>query len=188
MNPADDDVVLVDADGRPTGSRARRTVHDTATPRHLAFSCWIQRDDAAVLITRRSLAKATWPGVWTNACCGHPRPSEPLDHCVRRRVDEELGIRLDDLTCVLPDFSYSATDASGMVENELCPVFRAVISDPDMITPDPDEVMDRVWTSPTDLIRAMAAAPYAFSPWATRQAHLLAPLLTADQHVESRMS
>ncbi len=43
---------------------------------------------------------------------------------IRRRLDDELGMEVGDLECVLPDFAYRATDASGIVENEVCPVFR----------------------------------------------------------------
>ena len=32
---------------------------------------------------------------------------------------------MSDLECVLPDFAYRATDASGIEENEVCPVFAA---------------------------------------------------------------
>src|SRR3954454_913853 len=111
-----DEVVLVDDAGRPVGRHDRRAVHGRRTPRHLAFSCWIVDPDGLVLMTRRALTKRSWPGVWTNSCCGHPRPDEDPEVALRRRVGEELGIVLDDVACVLPDFSYTAVVSSVIVE------------------------------------------------------------------------
>jgi isopentenyl-diphosphate Delta-isomerase len=164
-----DEVVLVDDDGRPVGRHDRATAHSRRTPRHLAFSCWIVSPDGLVLMTRRALGKRSWPGVWTNSCCGHPRPGEPLEEALRRRVGEELGIAVDEVACVLPDFSYRAVDSSGILENEFCPVFRARLSRPPTLAPDPDEVMQSVWQQPAAVEAAMRTAPYAFSPWAVAQ-------------------
>ena len=172
---AADEVVLVDQDGRPIGRGDRDAVHTRDTPRHLAFSCWIVAADGSLLLTRRALGKRSWPGVWTNSCCGHPRPGEPVEAAVRRRIGEELGVRVTDLRCLLEDFSYRAVDASGIVENEACPVYRATLADPDALRPDPAEVMDQVWTSPQAVAEAARCAPYAFSPWAVAQIGLLAP-------------
>ncbi|HIT75410.1 MAG TPA: isopentenyl-diphosphate Delta-isomerase [Candidatus Avipropionibacterium avicola] len=170
-----DHVVLLDGRGHQIGVADRRTVHSTATPRHLAFSCWLVAADGRVLITRRALGKRTWPGVWTNSCCGHPRPDEQLDHAVRRRVHEELGVELDEVVCALPDFSYRAVDRSGLVENELCPMFHATAVDGEL-SPDPHEVVDWTWEQPERLRQAMTHAPYAFSPWARQQLPLLGDL------------
>ena len=173
MTSEADEVVLVDDVGRPVGRHDRVGVHGRRTPRHLAFSCWIVDPDGAVLMTRRALTKRAWPGVWTNSCCGHPRPEEDPELAIRRRVAEELGIELGDLSCVLPDFSYRAVDSSGIVENELCPVFRARLPRRPTLDPDPDEVMEAVWHRPADLDTAMRTAPYAFSPWAVEQLHTM---------------
>lgn len=175
MSAADDDlVVLTDPRGAAIGTAPRATVHTADTPLHLAFSCHLVAPDGRVLITRRALSKVAWPGVWTNACCGHPRPDEPVSDAVRRRVREELGVEVDALELVLPDFSYRAVDASGIVEHERCPVFVARVDrDPE---PDPREVAEWRWERPERVGAALRATPWAFSPWLVLQAERL-PLL-----------
>lgn len=167
-------VVLLDAAGRPIGSAPKASVHGSDTPRHLAFSCHVIDRTGRVLVTRRSLHKQTWPGVWTNSFCGHPVPDEPLVHALRRHGEFELGLSLEQIEPVLPSFEYRATDAFGMVENELCPVYLARTDDDPV--PHPGEVMDLEWVDPADLARALQATPWAFSPWLVLQATQL-PLL-----------
>lgn len=165
-----DDVVLIDETGRPSGRMDRATAHHAATPRHLGFSLYLLDDAGNVLVTRRSLAKRSWPGVWSNSCCGHPRPGEPWHLAVRRRLREELGIRVRDLDCVLPEFSYRARDAGGILEDEWCPTFVGRVAPGSAAPrPDPEEVAELAWTPASDLIGAVAAAPYAFSPWSVLQ-------------------
>jgi len=156
-------VILVAEDGTPVGTAPKAEVHTRRTPLHLAFSCHILNDDGDVLITRRSLAKQTWPGVWTNSVCGHPAPGEPVEDAVRRRARLELGMDVTEVTLVVPDFRYRAVDASGIVEHEICPVFTArTLDEP---RPDPHEVMEYAWVTPETLRRAIDAAPWALSPW-----------------------
>ena len=68
-------VVLASAEGEPIGTAPKAEVHTTDTPLHFAFSAWLTCG-GKVLVTRRALSKRTWPGVWTNAFCGHPAPGE----------------------------------------------------------------------------------------------------------------
>jgi isopentenyl-diphosphate Delta-isomerase len=135
-------VVLLDEDGRAVGTADKAGVHDADTPLHLAFSCYLFDDAGNVLVTQRALHKRTFPGVWTNSCCGHPAPGEPLEDAVRRRVEQELGTTVTDLRLVLPRFRYRA-EQDGVVENEMCPVF--VGSAAERVAPDPDEVGEARW-------------------------------------------
>lgn len=121
-----EEIVLLDQAGAAIGTAPKAASHHRDTPYHLAFSCYIVDPDGRVLITRRALGKTTFPGVWTNSCCGHPAPGEGLRDAVRRRVRTELGIELGELTLVLPDFDYRATASDGTVEYERCPVVRAM--------------------------------------------------------------
>ena len=167
MTDLDERVVLLDDEGAPIGTASKSGVHRTDTPLHLAFSCYLRDADDRLLVTRRALSKRTWPGVWTNSFCGHPSPGEDLPSAVARRAYDELGVMITDLRVALPDFRYRATDASGIVENEICPVFTAVTVDE--LHPDPDEVAEYRWVEAADLEAAVASAPWAFSPWLNLQ-------------------
>ena len=148
-------------------------MHHESTPLHLAFSCWLF-DPAGerVLLTRRAAAKRTWPLVWTNSFCGHPGPGEAADDAVRRRAADELGVDLGELSLELPDFRYTARMASGVTENEVCPVFTATLDgDPQ---PDPAEVDSFAWVPWSTLAAAVADDPERYSPWMRLQLPLLA--------------
>jgi hypothetical protein len=83
-------------------------------------------------------------------------------------------VEVIDVEVMLPDFSYTATDPHGLVENEHCPVYRAVIVDPSVMRPDPDEVMDYQWLTWPDLIATAERTPGLLSPWAVAQVQALA--------------
>ena len=118
-------VVLLDDEGRPIGTAPKSSVHGTDTALHLAFSCHVVNEDGQILVTRRALGKRTWPGIWSNSFCGHPKPAEPVLTAVHRRAEYELGLTLTDIRLALPLFRYRATDANGIVEHEVCPVYTA---------------------------------------------------------------
>jgi isopentenyl-diphosphate delta-isomerase len=160
-------VVLLAEDGTPIGTTEKATVHTRDTALHLAFSCHVFNAAGQLLVTRRALGKLTWPGVWTNSFCGHPGPGEAMHAAVVRRAERELGITLDSVHEALPDFRYRAVDASGVVENEICPVFIAVTSD--VPKPADDEVAEFEWVDARALLESLEKSPWAFSPWLTLQ-------------------
>ncbi|GAA3916028.1 isopentenyl-diphosphate Delta-isomerase [Microbacterium invictum] len=164
-------VVLLDEEGREIGTAPKSSVHGTATALHLAFSCHVYNPRGETLVTRRALDKGTWPGVWSNSFCGHPRPAEPVLGAVHRRAEHELGITIRDVRLALPLFRYRAVDASGVVEHEVCPVYTAITDDEPELNP--REVVEARWTDPADLGDALQAAPWAFSPWLVLQAEQL---------------
>ena len=159
-------VVLLDEDGQAIGTADKAAVHHADTPLHLAFSCYLFDDAGNLLVTQRALHKRTFPGVWTNSCCGHPAPGEPLDDAVRRRVEQELGTSVTDLRLVLPRFRYRA-EQDGVVENEMCPVFVGSASGG--VSPDPDEVGEARW-EPWEPFRASVLdGTRAVSVWCREQ-------------------
>ncbi|RFA16308.1 isopentenyl-diphosphate delta-isomerase [Subtercola boreus] len=181
MAASDEQVVLLSDAGNPIGVADKATVHTLSTPLHLAFSCHVFDRAGRILVTRRALSKRTWPGVWTNSFCGHPAPGESFEDALVRRASDELGIGssgagdagLASVEVVLPDFRYRAVDATGIVENEICPVYTAVFTPPsaasDALQPNPDEVAEWQWSEPAALLAAIEATPWAFSPWLTLQ-------------------
>ncbi len=162
-----ENVVLVDESGHASGTAAKSAVHHAQTPLHLAFSCYLFNRAGQFLLTRRAWSKRTWPGVWTNTCCGHPLPGEPIPVSVRRRLRQELGIGTAELTLVLPRFRYQAQMEDGVVENELCPVYVAY-SDAGL-DPDPAEVEEFRWVDWDEFRAAVRAGRQPVSPWCAMQ-------------------
>ena len=179
-----EEVVLLDEDGHAIGTAPKADVHGTDTPLHLAFSCYVFDRTGRLLVTQRALAKPTFGGVWTNSCCGHPAPGEPIAGAVRRRTGQELGLDLEGVTLVLPRFRYRAVGDNGLVEHELCPVFTArATGDPH---PDPTEVEDWGWVLWPRFRDDVLQRRREVSPWCREQVEALPadPLSAAGDPAE----
>ena len=162
-----DHVVLLDARGRPRATLPKSLAHHHSTPFHLAFSCHVVRQDGRALLTRRAASKRTWPGVWSNACCGHPRLGETLREAVRRHLGAELGCGLRRLAVAIGDFAYRAEMPNGVVEHELCPVVVTEVDGP--LRLDPAEADCAEWVDWSALQERARDAPHSLSPWAVAQ-------------------
>jgi isopentenyl-diphosphate Delta-isomerase len=167
-------VVLLDEAGFASGTADKVAVHHDHTPLHLAFSCYLFSQAGQFLLTRRAEAKLTFPGVWTNTCCGHPQPGEPMSDSVLRRLRDELGIGAAKLTLVLPRFRYQARMDNGVLENELCPVYAAYADEAP--APHPEEVAEARWVDWDEFCTAVRAGRQPVSPWCARQLAELAAL------------
>lgn len=163
MQPsADELIVLLDDAWNSVGSAPKRQSHHRETPLHLAFTAYVFDDRRQLLLTRRALTKPTWPGVWTNSFCGHPAPGEPLERAVRRRSVVELGSGAERVDAVLGAVRYRAVMENGVVENEVGPAVRVLLSRaPD---PNPAEVAGFRWV-PWERVLWEVDRGLALSPW-----------------------
>ncbi len=166
--------MLLDGEGNPIGTAPKSSVHTADTPLHLAFSSYVFDRRGRVLLSRRAGTKLTWPDAWTNSCCGHPLPGEPLSSAVIRRLRFELGLAVESVDLILPGFSYRAVMDNGMVENELCPVYRAVVSEE--AAPNAEEVGAVRWEPWTRFAAEVMSGELDISPWARKQVPQLVAL------------
>ncbi|MBO3141916.1 isopentenyl-diphosphate Delta-isomerase, partial [Dermatophilus congolensis] len=72
----------------------------------------------------------------------------------------------------IPNFTYRATDASGIVENEICPVLVGEI-DHTTLNPNPNEVTEHAWVHWEDLRHTARTMPHLLSPWSVLQINAL---------------
>ena len=174
-------VVLLDEEGRATGTADKAEVHGPDTPLHLAFSAYLFNPAGRLLVTRRALGKRTFPGVWTNSVCGHPAPGEALPDAVRRRAGRELGVEVTALRLVLPRFTYRA-EMDGVVELEQCPVYAGWLADGASPELAPDEVEDTEWVAWPDFSADVLAGVREVSDWCTEQIPQLVALGPDPRH------
>ena len=147
--------MLVDSTGQTIGTAEKLATHHADTPLHRAFSCYIFDDQGEFLVTQRAAVKKVWPTVWTNSVCGHPFPDEPTEDAIRRRVQYEIGMEIEDIVCIVPKYIYKTPPYRGIVEHEYCPIYVArAASSPQ---PNPKEVDDFRWMSWLDYVAAAEA-------------------------------
>lgn len=157
-----DQVILVDETDRPIGTEEKILAHSHAGQLHRAFSVFLYDTAHRMLLQRRALEKYHFAGLWSNACCSHPRPGEVTTSAARRRLLEELGIAVD--LREVSSFVYSAADShSGFVEREFLHVFEGVF-DGDC-RPDPREVIETRWSEIDDIRVGMNQDAGQFTPW-----------------------
>lgn len=172
--PLLEEVVLLSDVGEAIGTALKHTVHTDTTPLHSAFSIFLFNRDGDMLVQQRACSKKTWPGIWSNACCGHPLPNESLEAAAHRRLRDELGLTELSLTLALPTFRYRA-EFQGIVENEICPVFIGLCEQSP--TPNPIEVEAVDWVSWQAFSEAAHSASGSafehFSPWSLLEAQQL---------------
>lgn len=156
-------VVSVDRDGSPGRSVGQHVAHETPGILHQAVSVLVVDRHGRCLLQRRGASKALFAGCWTNTSCTHPRPGEEPARAAIRRVREEVGLVVTDVTTA-GVFTYRAVDAlSGLVEHEQDHVYAAV-ADIDAAVADPEEVSELVrlpFREAVALVNSAAGTPWA---------------------------
>lgn len=153
-------VILVDSSDNPIGIMEKMEAHEKALL-HRAFSVFIFNNHGQMLIHKRALEKYHSPGLWTNACCSHPRVGETLSEAAHRRLMEEMGF-----DCPLEkkfDFIYKARLDGGLTEHEFDHVLVGSFNgDP---CPNPAEVMDWKYINWEELNQDVLHNPQAYTTW-----------------------
>ncbi len=170
MEKVEDYIVLVDKNNNVLGTAPKLATHNSNTPLHRAFSVFLFNSKGQLLLQQRSRKKKTWPLVWSNSCCGHPMLNESNIDAAKRRLNFELGIKMDKLFEILPDFSYEA-EMNGIVENEICPVLVAFSDQKPSLNP--DEVENVRWIKWQEFLREIERKPNTYSVWCEQEAKLL---------------
>ncbi len=166
-----EEVVLVDKNNNVLGTAPKLEAHNKNTPLHRAFSLFLFNSKGKLLLQQRSRKKKTWPLVWSNSVCGHPMLNESNIDAVKRRLKVELGIELNEIYEILPNFSYRA-EMDGIVENELCPVFVGFIDREPIINL--GEVENIEWIEWQNFLREIEQKPGFYSVWCEQEVKLLA--------------
>ena len=160
MTDAEEFLVLVDEDDREIGTGGKLAVHREGHL-HRALSVVIRDPRGRLLLQKRSVGKYHSGGLWTNTCCSHPRPGEPILAASLRRLEEEMGI-----ICPLRPlfaFTYRAEVGPELVEHEYDHLFVGRWDgDP---APSLDEVDGWRWVPVRDVAAEVRRNPEAFTPW-----------------------
>ncbi|OGH24333.1 MAG: isopentenyl-diphosphate delta-isomerase [Candidatus Levybacteria bacterium RIFCSPLOWO2_01_FULL_39_24] len=165
-----EEVVLVDKQNKVLGTAPKLATHNVNTPLHRGFSVFLFNSRGELLLQQRSHKKKTWPLVWSNSVCGHPMLNESNIDAAKRRLEFELGLDLDNVQEILPDFSYKA-EMNGIVENELCPVMVAFTDEEPK--PNSDEVEDVKWVNWQEFVDDVKNNPGKYSLWCEEETKLL---------------
>lgn len=120
-------VILVDEKDAPLGLMEKMECHQKGLL-HRAFSVFICNSDGKMLLQKRAQVKYHSAGLWTNACCSHPRAGEDIEKAAHRRLQEEMGFDcpLQKLFC----FTYKAHLPNDLIEHEYDHVFYGVYDGP----------------------------------------------------------
>lgn len=128
---------------------------------HRAISIFIFNEQGEMLLQQRAEKKYHSGGLWTNACCSHPRPGEEIDAAAARRLKEELGFETP-LTKVF-DFIYKASFDNGLTEYEFDHVFIGKYEG--TIQPNINEVQDHCYKSIDEIERSLHNEPDKYTAW-----------------------
>ena len=155
-----EEVILVDEADQPLGTMEKMEAHQKALL-HRAFSVFIFNGKGEMLLQQRGPHKYHSAGLWTNACCSHPRPGEDTRQGALRRLQEEMGFTAD--LEKLFHFTYRAEFENGLTEFEFDHVFTGVYDG--AIHPNPVEVGDYCFKTLDEIGADLATHPERYTPW-----------------------
>jgi len=153
-------VILVNEQDEQVGVMEKMQAHREGKL-HRAFSVFIFNNKKEMLLQQRALNKYHSGGLWTNACCSHPKPNESTEAAAKRRLKEELGFETT-LEKIF-DFTYKADFENGLTEYEFDHVFSGVYNG--QINLNTAEVKDFCYRSIDEIQSALQSHPQKFTEW-----------------------
>lgn len=153
-------VILVDESDKDIGTMEKIEAHMKGVL-HRAFSIVIFNSRGEVLLQKRSRKKYHSAGLWTNTCCSHPLPGEPMADAINRKLAQEMGIAAD--LMFVYKFVYRTDLDNGLTEHELDHVYAGQFEGKPQINPEEVEA----WRfASVEAIRAeIRNAPDNFTYW-----------------------
>jgi len=157
-----DTLILVDDADKQVGLAPKMEAHRRGL-KHRALSVLVRDLKGRMLLQQRAAGKYHSEGLWTNACCSHPRPGESNQKAASRRLMEEMGVDCDDLTELFVA-RYRAQVSNELTEDEVVHVFGGRF-ETGAVAPDYDEVSDWKWIDYDELKADISAHPERYSAW-----------------------
>ena len=168
-------LLLVDMEDRPLGLAEKMEAHRKGLL-HRAFSLFLLDGVGRLLLQRRAMKKYHSPGLWTNACCGHPAPGYALVDFAGLRAREELGVRAEQVKAA-GSFLYYRDFGRGLKEYELDHVLVGSTTGP--VQADPAEAMDTAWVDLSWASEDLRLHPERYTAWYPTAFRLAWPLLNS---------
>jgi isopentenyl-diphosphate delta-isomerase len=153
-------VVLVDENDSAIGEMEKMQAHRLGVL-HRAFSVFIFNDEGEMLLQQRAKSKYHSGGLWTNACCGHPRPGEDVMQAAIRRLGEEMGFETQ--LELKNKFIYKTKFDNSLIEHELDHIFIGTYSG--TVQPNPDEADSFLWIPVKNVLAKLRSNPENFTVW-----------------------
>ena len=155
-----EEVILVNEQDVQVGSMEKMEAHYKGVL-HRAFSIFIFNNKGEMLLQQRAISKYHSGGLWTNACCSHPRPGEDTKAAADRRLEEELGFSTS-LQKIF-DFQYNAEFNNGLTEHEFDHVY--VGNYQGKINPNPAEVQDYCYKTMEEISSSIKSHSHKYTAW-----------------------
>ena len=180
----DEYLILVDENDNEIGYEQKLKVH-TERLLHRAFSIFIfDWRSHKMLLQKRASSKYHSGGLWSNACCSHPRRGQSMEAALSSRLRDELGLETtlkiadprqygllldgEDTIYSCGQFLYHA-DFGDLGEHELDHVF---LYSPEFggfdqadFHVNPAEIEDLRWVTISELQDWLSQSPGDFSAW-----------------------
>ena len=154
-------LILIDENDKELGFEEKLKAHQNGGKLHRAFSVFVFNSKGELILQQRAEEKYHSALLWTNTCCGHPRPGEDVLAAAHRRLKEEMGF-----DCELSEkfsFIYKVDFENSLSENEFDHVlFGKFEEEP---KPDPKEATDWKWVGLGELKTDIKENPEKYTYW-----------------------